>query len=51
MEEEGGQEDEDNYNECKKEHFWDSILEARDILKDNKKNYWKNISPLQKSNF
>ena len=37
MEEEGGQKDGDNCNECKKEHFWDFILEARDILKDNKK--------------
>merc|ERR1711892_617541 len=36
-EEEEGQEDGDNCNECKKEHFWDIILEARDILKDNKK--------------
>ena len=35
--EEEGQEDGDNCNECKKEHFWDFILEARDILKDNKK--------------
>ena len=32
-----GREDGDNCNECKKEHFWDFILEARDILKDNKK--------------
>ena len=35
--EEGGHEDGDNCNECEKEHFWDFILEARDILKDNKK--------------
>ena len=32
-----GEEEEDNCNECKKEHIWDFILEARYILKDNKK--------------
>ena len=35
--EEGSQEDGDNCNKCKKEHCWDFILEAGDILKDNKK--------------
>ena len=39
--EEGGEEEEeegDNCNKCKKEYFWEFILEARDILR----NCWKN---------
>ena len=50
-EEEEGQEDRDNCNECKKEHFWDFILEARDILKDNKKELLERYIAIAENNF
>ena len=49
--EEEGQEDGDNCNECKKEPFWDFILEARDILRDNKKELLEKYITIEEKQF